>query len=116
RQRCVDPCGIQIEGTAPQEFRSRPGGRGGAAMRGKVLAVLLLAGLIGAGCSAAQLKANKDNSWNDFPRALPDSYDGNPGGYGHPFRGLAFALSPVGVALDYVLIRPFYLLGGLAPE
>jgi len=85
-------------------------------MRGKILAVLLLAALIGAGCSAAQLKANKDNSWNDFPRALPDNYDGNPGGYGHPFRGLAFALSPVGVALDYVLIRPFYLLGGLAPE
>jgi len=85
-------------------------------MRGKVLASLLLAAFIGAGCSAAQLKAGKDNAWNDFPTALPDNHDGTAGGYGHPFRGLAFALHPVGVALDYALIRPFYLLGGLAPE
>ncbi len=85
-------------------------------MRGKALAVLVLAALIGAGCSAAQLKSGKDNAWNNFPRALPDSHEGAPGGYGHPFRGLAFALHPVGVALDYVLVRPFYLLGGLAPE
>jgi hypothetical protein len=85
-------------------------------MRGKVLAVLLLAALIGAGCSAAQLKANKDASWNGFPRALPDGYDTNPGGYGHPFRALAFALHPIGVVLDYAMVRPFYLLGGLGPE
>jgi hypothetical protein len=85
-------------------------------MRGKILAVLVLAALIGAGCSAAQQKSNKDASWNDFPRALPDNYDPNPAGYGHPFRGAAFVLSPIGVALDFVLVRPFYLLGGLAPE
>jgi hypothetical protein len=85
-------------------------------MRGKVIAVLLLAALIGAGCSAAQLKANKDAAWNDFPRALPDSYDGNPSSYGHPFRGAAFALYPLGVIVDYIVVRPFYLLGGLGPE
>ena len=86
-------------------------------MRGKTLAVLVLAASIGFGCaSGAQLKANKDNSWNDFPAAMPGPHDATAGGYGHPFRGLAFALHPVGVALDYVLIRPFYLLGGLAPE
>lgn len=85
-------------------------------MRGKALVVLVLAASIGFGCSAAQLKAGKDNSWNDFPTALPEGHDGTGSGYGHPFRGLAFALHPVGVALDYVLVRPFYLLGGLAPE
>ncbi|MBI3454260.1 MAG: hypothetical protein HY002_00540 [Candidatus Rokubacteria bacterium] len=82
----------------------------------KVLAVLLLAALVGAGCSAAQLKAQKDDAWARVPQALPDSHQPNPSGYGHPFRGAAFVLHPVGVALDWILVKPFYMLAGLAPE
>jgi hypothetical protein len=37
-------------------------------------------------------------------------------GYAHPLRGVAFVLHPIGTALDYALVRPFYMLGGLAPE
>jgi hypothetical protein len=85
-------------------------------MRGKALAVLLLAALIAAGCSAATLKAQKEEAWNWVPKGLPDEHEANPSGYGHPFRALGFALHPIGVALDYALVRPFYLLGGLAPE
>jgi len=85
-------------------------------MRGKALAVLLLAALIGVGCSAAQLKSQKEDAWNWTPKAMPDSGDPSAGGYGHPFRAAGFALHPVGVALDYALVRPFYLLGSLAPE
>ena len=85
-------------------------------MRGKALAVLLLAALIGVGCTAGQLKAQKDDSWNWVPKGLPDTPEPSSGGYGHPFRAAAFALHPVGVALDYALARPLYLLGSLAPE
>ena len=89
---------------------------GGTAMRGKALAVLLLAALIGAGCSAATLKAQKDDSWNWVPKSLPDVGDPGGGGYGHPFRIAGFLVHPLGVALDYVIVRPFYLMGGIAPE
>jgi hypothetical protein len=85
-------------------------------MRGKAVIVLLLAAVATAGCSASQLKAQKDNSWSHMPQALPDSYDSNPGGYAHPLRPVAFLLNPIGVALDYALVRPFHLLAGLAPE
>ena len=85
-------------------------------MRLKMLVGLALLGGLAAGCSAAGLKQQKDNAWSYFPNALPDTQIANPGGYGHPFRGLAFVLHPVGVALDWVLVKPFYLLGGLAPE
>ena len=85
-------------------------------MRGKALAVLLLAALIGAGCSAATLKGQKDDSWNWVPKSLPDVGDPGGGGYGHPFRVAGFLVHPVGVALDYVIVRPFYLMGGIAPE
>lgn len=85
-------------------------------MRGRFLVVLVLVALIGAGCAPAQLKAQKDDAWSHVPHALPDNMDPNAGGYGHPFRFVAFVFQPVGVALDYALVRPFYMLGGLAPE
>ena len=85
-------------------------------MRSKILVVLLLAAVVGAGCSAAKLKSQKDDAWGFVSTSLPDSHDPNPSGYGHPFRGVAFALYPIGVALDWVLIKPFYMLAGLAPE
>jgi hypothetical protein len=82
----------------------------------KFLAVLVLAALLGAGCTAGMLKAQKDQSWAHVSQALPDNMDPNAGGYGHPFRLAAFALHPVGVAVDYALVRPLYMLGGLAPS
>lgn len=86
-------------------------------MRARAVGVLLLAVLVAAGCATpAELKSRKDNAWSDAPTALPDTHRPNPNAYGHPFRFLGFAFHPIGVALDYALVRPFYLLGGLAPE
>ena len=85
-------------------------------MQAKALTVLLLIALVVAGCAGSELKARKDNAWAHVPQALPDSQEPNPNGYGHPLRGLGFVLHPIGVALDYALIQPFYLLAGLAPE
>ena len=51
-----------------------------------------------------------------MPQALPDTLRESPEGYAHPYRLTAFLLHPVGVALDYVIARPFYMLAGLAPE
>jgi hypothetical protein len=86
------------------------------AMRPKHLIVLLLVAALGAGCSASQLQARKENAWSSFPSALPDDSSPNANGYAHPLRAAAFVLHPIGVALDYVLVRPFYLLAGLAPQ
>ena len=51
---------------------------------------------------------------------LPDptwaGSDSVPNAYGHPFRPLAMFLYPLGVAFDYAVVRPLYMLGGLAPE
>jgi hypothetical protein len=85
-------------------------------MRRKLLAVLLLAAMAGAGCSAAQMKSQKDDAWGFVPNALPDDYRTNASGYGHPFRALGVFLSPVGVALDWALVKPFYMLAGVAPD
>ena len=35
--------------------------------------------------------------------------------FGHPFRMVAFLLHPVGVIVDYVLVRPVYFVASLAP-
>ena len=40
----------------------------------------------------------------------------SPSAYGHPFRPVGFVFHPIGVALDWVIMKPFYMLGGLAPE
>ena len=78
--------------------------------------VLVLAVALGAGCSASQLQAQKDDTWSTLPRALPDGLEPGPAGFGHPLRVTAIILNPIGVALDYAFVRPFYLLAGLAPE
>jgi hypothetical protein len=106
-------------------------------MRAKALIALVLAGAVVAGCSANALKARKDDAWSRVPQSLPDSpqvangglvsimttpepnwasYDQLPSGYGHPMRLATYFLHPVGVALDYALVQPLYMLGGLAPE
>ena len=40
----------------------------------------------------------------------------SPNAYGHPFRPLGIVFHPIGVALDWAVVRPLYWLGGLAPE
>lgn len=104
-------------------------------VRHLIIAVVALAGVVG--CSASSLRSQKDDAWGHVPQSLPDGeYFYNPSlpvmsklpdptwvgfspaayEYGHPFRPFAVALHPIGVALDYAVMRPFYMLGGLAPE
>jgi hypothetical protein len=101
------------------------------------LIILVVAAALGVGCSAGSLKSQKDDGWSHVSQSLPDGeYISNPAlptlsqlpdpkwvgsttvpsAYGHPFRPLGFVFHPVGVALDYALVRPFHMLGGLAPE
>jgi hypothetical protein len=106
-------------------------------MRRQRLITLALAGAVLAGCAANDLKAQKEDSWSRVAQALPDGrhihnpalptlsqlpdpqwvgFDPVPSAYGHVLRPFAFFLYPVGTALDYALMRPLYMLGGLAPE
>jgi hypothetical protein len=101
------------------------------------LIMVALAGAILAGCAANDLKAARDDSWSRMPQTLPegrfivnpslptlstlpDPYwggaDSVPNAYGHPFRPLGMIFYPIGVAFDYAIVRPLYMLGGLAPE
>jgi len=105
-------------------------------MRGTRLVLLGLAATVAMGCAATELKSRKDNAWSSVPQALPDTpkvrdglvsimnlpeptwekFDAVPSSFGHPLRLPAFVIHPVGVAVDWALIRPFYWLAGLAPE
>ena len=106
-------------------------------MHTKKLIILALAGAVLAGCAANDLKARKDDAWSRVPQALPDGryiynpslptlsslpdpqwvgHDSVPSAYGHPFRPLGLIFYPIGVAFDYAVVRPLYMLGGLAPE
>jgi hypothetical protein len=106
-------------------------------MRTSKLVILALALGVLAGCAANDLKARKDDSWSRLPQTLPDGRyiynpslptlsslpdpqwvgaDPNPNAYGHPFRPLGILFYPIGVAFDYAVVRPLYMLGGLAPE
>jgi hypothetical protein len=85
-------------------------------MRARRLLVLVLVASVALGCSAATLKSQKDGAWSFVPRALPDDYDALPNGYAHPLRPVGFLAHPIGVALEWVLVKPFYMLAGLAPE
>ena len=106
-------------------------------MRTRHLIILVVAAAVGMGCSANSLKTQKDDAWGRVSQSLPDGeYIYNPSlpnlsklpdptwvgyspvqsAYGHPFRPLGFILYPFGVAFDYAVVRPLYMLGGLAPE
>lgn len=103
----------------------------------KGLIVLVVAAALVAGCSASSLKSRKDDSWGRVSESLPDGKyihnpslptlsklpdptwagsDTVPSAYGHPFRPLGFVFHPFGVALDWVLVKPFYIIAGFAPE
>jgi len=45
--------------------------------------------------------------------ARADAYD--PSRAGHPLRVIAYVLNPVGVALDYLIMRPAHWLGSREP-
>ena len=51
---------------------------------------------------------------------LPDPHwvgsDSVPSAYGHPLRPVGMFFYPFGVAFDWILVKPLYMLGGLAPE
>jgi hypothetical protein len=47
------------------------------------------------------------------PRARADEYD--PQRAGHPVRIIAYILHPVGVAVDYLLLRPAHWVGHHEP-
>lgn len=106
-------------------------------MRSRHLIILVVAAAVGMGCSANGLQARKDDGWARVSQSLPDGeyihnpslphlsklpdptwvgFSSNPNAYGHPFRPVGFVLYPIGVALDWVVMKPFYMLGGLAPE
>jgi hypothetical protein len=101
------------------------------------LIILVVAAALGVGCSASSLKAQKDDGWARVSQTLPDGkhiYNPSlpnmsklpdpewvgsattPSAYGHPFRPVGFVFHPIGVALDWVLVKPFYMLAGFAPE
>lgn len=106
-------------------------------MRTRHLIILVVAAAVGVGCSANGLKARKDDGWGRVSQTLPDGkyiynpalpnlsklpdptwvgFSSSPSAYGHPFRPLGLILYPFAVAFDYALVRPLYMLGGLAPE
>lgn len=74
-----------------------------------VLVVALVLG--GAGCATTRT----DSTSASTTRSLPSRYDTTPDDYGHPLRITGFILYPIGLALDYLIVRPFYLLAREAP-
>ena len=103
----------------------------------KLLVVAVAAAALAAGCSASALKSQKEDGWARVSQTLPDGkyiynpsvptlsslpdpswigYDATPNAYGHMFRPLGLVFYPIGVALDWAIMRPLYMLGGLAPE
>ena len=74
-----------------QQARSRPG------IRARVCAVVLAA------CLALAAAAP----------AAADEYDAKRAG--HPLRLVAYVLHPVGVLIDFILLRPAHWIGSHAP-
>ena len=106
-------------------------------MRTRHLIILVVAAAVGMGCSANSLRTQKDDGFAHVSQSLPDGewiynpslptlsklpdptwvgFSSNPSAYGHPFRPLGFVLYPIAVAFDWAVVKPLYMLGGLAPE
>lgn len=92
-------------------------------MRARHLTILMLVTAVCVGCAVS--RGMPDGEYISNPSlptlsTLPDpTWVGstpNPSAYGHPFRPLALVLNPIGMTLDYVFMRPLYMLGGLAPD
>lgn len=76
------------------------------------LAGFLLISILSTGC------AGKQKSGDSYPVEATQRAEAsaNAASYGHPFRLVAFVLHPVGVLLDYVIVRPIYYVTSLAPS
>lgn len=72
---------------------------------------LLLISILSTGCAGRQ-KSGDFHPMESTRHADPSA---SAASYGHPFRLVAFVLHPVGVLLDYVIIRPIYYVTSLAP-
>jgi hypothetical protein len=92
-------------------------------MRSRQLTILMVLAAVCVGCAVS--KGQPDGMYINNPAlpklsTLPDpsweGYSPDPSGYGAIFRPIALLLSPVAVALDYVLMRPLYMLGSTSPE
>ena len=106
-------------------------------MRSRHLMILVVAAGVAMGCSANSLKSHKDDSWARVSQSLPDGqYIYNPslpnlstlpdptvGGVllgpervRSPVAPARCILHPFAVLFDYALVRPMYMLTGLAPK
>ncbi|HZR45442.1 MAG TPA: hypothetical protein VFA47_01965 [Candidatus Manganitrophaceae bacterium] len=74
-----------------------------------LIAVFLSSG----GCAGRQKMENVEKV--DRLSQVTAEHEGPTASYGHPFRIIAFVVHPVGVALDYVVVRPIYFIASLAP-
>jgi len=77
-----------------------------------ILAGLLLGMIFSGGCAGKQKR--EDLYPTEITRQADSPADATS--YGHPLRLVAFVLHPVGVVLDYVIVRPVYYVASLAPS
>jgi hypothetical protein len=76
------------------------------------LAGLLLISILSTGCAGKQ----KGDDFQPVETTQRADASADAASYGHPFRLVAFVLHPVGVLLDYVIVRPIYYVTSLAPS
>jgi hypothetical protein len=76
--------------------------------------VLMIALLHFGGCAGKQKVQTADPSGEASQVAVSEEH-GGPTSHGHPFRLIAFVVHPVGVLIDYVVVRPIYWVASLAP-
>lgn len=77
-----------------------------------ILAGLLFISVLSTGCAGKQ----KSGDFQPINTTHRVDAPATAASYGHPFRLVAFVLHPVGVLLDYVIVRPIYYVGSLAPS
>jgi hypothetical protein len=78
---------------------------------------LLVAGLLVLGGCAGKQKVEKvEKADRTSQSGVTTEQDGLATAYGHPFRLIAFVVHPVGVLVDYVVVRPIYFIASLAPN
>lgn len=84
-----------------------------ATLPARWLCLVVALALVLGGCASTR---TTDSTTASTPRSYPSRYDTTPDDYGHPLRLVGFILYPIGLALDYLIVRPFYLIGREAPE
>lgn len=84
-----------------------------------VIAVILLVGVVGAGCATSKDMDTAQPTANYWPLdSLAMSY-ADPVAvspvHDFPLRWIAFAMHPIGVVLDYLVNRPIYFVASTFP-